>query len=578
MTQHFPLDELTLLYRCATQIHVTSDLEASLSLFVQWLVSKTGAATTFLHVWDDEVGELLPLRIETHDQPSPYLRRWLRVLVQRVVQAHEPLLFTDCTDLMPMGEPPEGVQSVLLLPLYGEQQLLGSLGFLNASSPLLSQQIASFQLVASTLCSTIRQHRWAQDLARRYEQLAQANERLDVTLRELERRQAMVESLEVEFAGDAIITIDPLGKIISWNKGAERIYGYGKMDVLGQPISLLYTPAFYQQEQQLVAHTLTGAVTSGVEMTRRTKTGRDIIVSLTVSAITDHLGQVIGVCAIERDISQRKQLEETIRRHNELLEQTVQERTAELQEAKERAEAANQAKSEFLANMSHELRTPLHGILGFARLGVQKVSTASAETLGTFFDKIVYSSEILLTLLNDLLDLAKLEAGKMQFAFAPADLNIFLASVIDEFYSLTAERHLTIQAFIPHEPTMVNLDPEKIMQVYRNLLSNAVKFAPEDSTITVNLHLEAETVLVSVRDQGPGIPPEETETIFDKFVQSSKTKTGAGGTGLGLSICREIVTAHQGRIWSANSPDGGAIFYVELPMCQAQRLRESIMQ
>jgi signal transduction histidine kinase len=110
------------------------------------------------------------------------------------------------------------------------------------------------------------------------------------------------------------------------------------------------------------------------------------------------------------------------------------------------------------------------------------------------------------------------------------------------------------------------VDEGKLKQVLRNLLSNAVKFAPKGSTIALAMHQAAQWVVVSVRDQGPGIPEDELETVFDTFVQSSRTKTGAGGTGLGLSICHEIITSHQGRIWAANNPDGGAVFSFELPI------------
>lgn len=174
-----------------------------------------------------------------------------------------------------------------------------------------------------------------------------------------------------------------------------------------------------------------------------------------------------------------------------------------------------------------------------------------------------------MALLNDLLDLAKLEAGKMRLEFTPTDLGVLVSLVADEFASLVAERHLTIRCRVPETGPVVSMDAERIKQVLRNLLSNAVKFSPEGGVVTVIAGVADGRAVVTVADEGPGIPDDELETVFDKFVQSSKTKSGAGGTGLGLSICREILAAHHGRIRAANNPGPGATFTFELPLAPA---------
>lgn len=235
---------------------------------------------------------------------------------------------------------------------------------------------------------------------------------------------------------------------------------------------------------------------------------------------------------------------------------------------KEAAEEADKAKSEFLANMSHELRTPLHVILSFADFGIKKHAIATPEKLLDYFNKIQNCGEILLKLLNSLLDMARFESGKMKLELEPTDLGVQIASVMDEFRSIVSERNLTIQYNESNFKEHVIIDSEKIKQVLRNLLSNAVKFSPEGGNIEIFTHQENGSVIVSIRDEGPGVPKSELEAIFDKFVQSSKTKSGAGGSGLGLAICKEILAAHKGHIWAESRPEGGVVFSFKIPVSE----------
>jgi signal transduction histidine kinase len=227
--------------------------------------------------------------------------------------------------------------------------------------------------------------------------------------------------------------------------------------------------------------------------------------------------------------------------------------------------------------MSHELRTPMHAILSFARLGKDKAVTAPPEKLRDYFDRIRDGGDRLLLLIDDLLDLSKLEAGKMRLEPMTLDVGTLCREVVAGLEPVMAARHVHCRIEEPEGPLSLIADPQRLTQVVRNLLANAIRYSPEGGEVQVILESgqlpgrrASDTAGLSalrlrVIDQGFGIPEAELETIFDKFVQSSKTFTGAGGTGLGLSICREIVHAHHGLIRAGNRPEGGAVFEVLLP-------------
>jgi len=272
----------------------------------------------------------------------------------------------------------------------------------------------------------------------------------------------------------------------------------------------------------------------------------------------------------------RLQSEALLKQSNNQLEDRVEQRTLELASAVEKANQANQAKSVFLANMSHELRTPLHGILSFARFGLDKEHVQKPEKIHKYFDRINVSAERLLTLLNDLLDLAKLEAGKMSIEKQDYDLRTLVESSITEQEAWLAEKSLTVNWLDSTAETKAHFDAARISQVLMNLLSNAIKFSPsntqlhfsisQDTLINQQTKAKVPALRFTLEDEGMGIPENELDSVFDKFVQSSKTHTGVMGTGLGLAICAEIIDAHNGKIWASSAENKGAQFSFIIPI------------
>ncbi len=239
--------------------------------------------------------------------------------------------------------------------------------------------------------------------------------------------------------------------------------------------------------------------------------------------------------------------------------------TEKLREARDQAESASHAKSQFLANISHELRTPMHGILSFVTLGLSKIDTLKRGKIKQFLGEIHSSAHRLLNLLNDLLDLSRLESGKEKYIFEEHRLSPVVSKAITEMSAFQRDKDITVTFEEPNFDDRALFDGAKITQVLQNLISNAIKFSNEGGKVQLSLTESERNILVAVADNGVGIPVDELESVFDKFVQSSKTATGAGGTGLGLSICQKIIGDHQGKIWAEINPKGGTVLKFMIP-------------
>lgn len=396
--------------------------------------------------------------------------------------------------------------------------------------------------------------------------------RLQETLDVLVERDILLRVL-YNSTPDGVMVMDEDGCILETNTASDLMFDFDKNELLKCRIDQVLTPESYDLlEQQLKRK---GAdQTFSLELDGLNKQGMVVPLSVSFSKINYHGRRVYA--GIMRNISRFVNQRDTLEHQKELLEAKVLMRTKALEDAKNIAEQANRSKSEFLANMSHELRTPMHSILSFARFGTDMLNSdkVKPEKLSKYYSRIITSGNKLLKLLNNLLDLSKLDAGKFPFVPSMAAVEMAVQNVIQEVSGLTHEKNLNISIHNTAKPLLIWCDVELLQQIVRNLMANAIRFSHERGAIVIVIadcqirgkKGTVEAVKLTVADQGVGIPEAELEQIFNKFAQSSKTNKGAGGTGLGLAICKDLVDLHHGQIYADNNQAGGATFTVKLPV------------
>ena len=331
------------------------------------------------------------------------------------------------------------------------------------------------------------------------------------------------------------------------NEAFCRYFGRSIEDLLGSSFLLLIPTEEKSELESQIAALNSDRQSISVEIPIQPKEEIRWI-QWTVRVLLDSNKQLIEYQAVGRDITERIEMEK------------------QLIEAKEMAESANQAKSDFLADISHEIRTPMHAILGYTKIGLGKLDKLTRESMEKYLREIQASGNRLISLINDLLDLSKLQTGKTVYSFSMNSLTQTLQEVLEEFSGLAEEKGLRLN--FSNESLVDNLmmDKDKIRQVITNLLSNAIKFSSADSQLEIGISKQKQGLVVFVKDTGIGIPEDELESIFEKFTQSSKTAGETGGTGLGLSISKQIIQDHNGKIWAENNETGGATFFFELPL------------
>ena len=332
----------------------------------------------------------------------------------------------------------------------------------------------------------------------------------------------------VDSSDDGIVSKTLDGTITSWNRGAERLFGWRAEEAIGQHITLIIPEDRLREEDQVIARIRSGDRVDHFETVRRRKDGGLVDVSITVSPIRNADGVIVGASKVARDIGERKKVEQE---RDQMLGRE--------QAARAEAESANRGKDEFLATLSHELRTPLNAILGWTQ--VLSNARHDPDTVDRALETITRNAKQQARLIEDLLDLSRILGGKLRLDFQQVDLVAVLTAVLETLRLEANAKGVAVRTRFDPLVGTVSGDPERLQQIFRNLLSNAIKFTGRQGHIDLTLEQGQSRAVVTVSDTGIGIRPDMLPVIFERFRQADSSITRAhGGLGLGLAIVKQL--------------------------------------
>jgi two-component system, chemotaxis family, CheB/CheR fusion protein len=352
----------------------------------------------------------------------------------------------------------------------------------------------------------------------------------------------------VDSSDDAIVSKTLEGRILSWNRGATRIFGYEPREVMGKPITIIIPPELHAEERQILEKLGRGERIEHFDTERVTKDGRRIAISLTVSPVRAADGTIIGASKVARDVSERKVAEQR------------------LKESEEALRLADRRKDEFLALLAHELRNPLapirYALAANKKPGRTPEQGRQAEAI--IERQVAHMSR----LLDDLLDISRITRGALELKKSRTEITSIIGAAIETARPILDAKHHTLVLDLPSRPVQLEADMVRLAQVFSNLLINAAKYTDPDGRIQLRVRQQDDEVIVSVTDNGIGISADMLPQVFNMFFQShSALGRAEGGLGVGLSLVRGLLALHGGSVEARSEGTGrGSEFIVRLPL------------